>query len=486
MRKYIFGRYLSFGKLFFDRNNSGHLQNTLLNFTSSIAVQLKRLETIVSQLFMLLVYLVIMFMISWKLAVFISIVFPVSRHILRALVKSIRKKSESHALIYGKLSGRISNILSCLSLVRLYSRDKDEKRKFSDLSNGIEKIETAIDKKMNLIEPLQEVIVLMVILLLISAMAFMFIKENGPNELGGFLVFFYLLKKAQTYFGALNSMKASLAALTGPMSVILQIADDKDKFFVSGGKVKFSGLKNGIKFDNLNFSYDKNARLLKNISLFVVKNETTAIIGPTGSGKTTLINLILRFYDCPPSSIFINDIDIRDYILDSLRAGFAVVSQDTWLFNDTLRNNITYGLDRHISEEEIYAAIEKARLHDFVVSLPDKLDTYIGDIGVRLSGGERQRVAIARAILKKAEILILDEATSSLDMKTEKLIQEAIDEIIGNKTVIVIAHRLSTIKNADKIVMIDKGEIVENGTSNELFAKKGKFYQYCDDGKLWI
>jgi len=198
-----------------------------------------------------------------------------------------------------------------------------------------------------------------------------------------------------------------------------------------------------------------------------------------------LINLILCFYECPPSSIFVDDCDIKEFTAKSLRKHTALVSQETLLFNDSLRANIVYGLHRDVSEEEFIEISKKARLYDFIMSLPDKLDTLIGDRGVMLSGGEKQRVSIARALLKKAEILILDEATSSLDTHTERLIQEAIDEAVKGRTTIVIAHRLSTIRNADKIIVIGNGRVAEEGSLNELLAKKGKFYEYWEEQKFF-
>ncbi len=199
------------------------------------------------------------------------------------------------------------------------------------------------------------------------------------------------------------------------------------------------------------------------------------IVGPTGSGKTTLINLILRFYDSPPASIMIDGVDIREFSFKTLRNHMALVSQDTLLFNDTLKNNIIYGLDREVTEKELIDTLQKARLQEFILSLPKGLDTSIGDKGIRLSGGERQRLSIARALLKNADILILDEASSSLDTKTEIFIQQAIEELMRGRTVICIAHRLSTIKGMDKIIVIEGGMLKEEGSLLELLEKKGKF-----------
>ncbi len=223
--------------------------------------------------------------------------------------------------------------------------------------------------------------------------------------------------------------------------------------------------------------------MLEDISFSVEKTKMTAIVGPTGSGKTTLMSVLMRFYDCEPGMLYVDGMDIREYTLESLRSRMALVSQDTLLFNDTIGNNIAYGL-KDVTKKQIQTAVEEASLADFVAKLPQGLDTIVGDRGVQLSGGEKQRVSIARALLKGADILILDEATSSLDSRTEALIQTAIDRVTKGKTSIVIAHRLSTIKNADTIVVIEHGKCVEQGALEELLAKKGVFHSYWEAQKF--
>ena len=215
------------------------------------------------------------------------------------------------------------------------------------------------------------------------------------------------------------------------------------------------------------------------------KGKTVAIVGPTGAGKTTIINLLMRFYDCPSSAIFIDGEDIRSFTLQSLRAHIALVSQEVFLFNDTIKNNMIYGLDREVGNDELIEVAKKARLYDFIARMPQGFDTEVGDRGIKLSGGEKQRLSLARALLKGSEILILDEATSSLDSKTEQLIQQAINEAIKNRTSIVIAHRLSTIKNADKIIVLDNGSVTETGTLDELLERKGQFYELWEAQKFY-
>ncbi len=484
LRQLVFARYLSFGKQFFDRNSQGYLNNIITGFISLIAQNLMLLHTALSHSFMLIIYVILMFLISWKLTLVTLFIFPLSYYTLEWLIKKIKKTSQSYANAEGDLNKYLYNMLSCLFLIKVYRQENNEKKKFSSISSSVSRFEFSIDKKYHLIDPVQEIILLIAIIVLISAAAFLLIKKHS-GEISTFLVYFYILKRSSVFIGGLSGFKGAMAQISGPFSKIAEILNDKDKFFVTSGEKKFEGLKEDVEFRNLNFSYIPERPVLKGLNFRIEKNKLTAIVGPTGAGKTTIINLLLRLYDCPPQSIFIDGIQIREFSLESLMGHMAVVSQDILLFNDTLRANITYGIDREISEAELIEVVKKARLYDFVMQLPAKFDTLIGDRGVKLSGGEKQRVAISRVLLKGAEILILDEATSSLDTHTERLIQEGINEAIKGKTTIVIAHRLSTIKNADKIVVIDEGRLMEEGVLEELLARQGKFYQYWTEQKFF-
>jgi len=346
-------------------------------------------------------------------------------------------------------------------------------------------VEYSLERKNFLLVPIQEIMILSAILVLVAIISFLLVKHNVDN-VSSFLVFFYLLKKTSINFNFLNMIKGTFATTSGQINEIINVIDvDKDKFIIPEGKKEFSVLDSCIEVKNLTFSYTGITNVLSSLNLSIEKQKITALVGPSGAGKSTLVNLILRFYDCPPGTIFINGTDIREFSLNSLRRHMAMVSQDIMLFNDTLRNNIIYGLDREVGSGELDAIIDKSRLAECIVRLPNGVETYIGDRGVKLSGGERQRVSIARALLKNAEILILDEATSSLDSHTEKLVQEAIYEVVKNRTSIVIAHRLTTIRNADKIAVLVEGRLIEEGRLEELLEKKGKFYEFWQEQKFY-
>ncbi|MFH1868411.1 MAG: ABC transporter ATP-binding protein [Candidatus Omnitrophota bacterium] len=484
LRNTIFSRYLSFGKLFFDRSNKGYLCNIPTNFVNIIGDGLITVQGAVEAIFALVVYLAIMIAISWKFTMVMLIFYPTLHYSLQWVIGKINKTSGLYADATSKLSEKLFNVLSCIPLVKTYANEEREKREFSNISNTVAMWRYSIYKKQCFISPLTESVIHIGLMLCVTAVAFFTIKVRA-GDIAGFLVYFYVMKRSASMFGPLNSFRASIAAISGYISRVLEMLDDENKFFVLGGEKKFEGLKKNIEYKNLHFSYMEGLEILKGVSFCIDKGKMTAIVGPTGSGKTSLINLILRFYDCPPSSLFIDGIDIREYSLSSLMPHIALVSQDTLLFNDTLRENIIYGLDKRPPDEEILEIMKETRLYDFVTSLPEGLNTLIGDKGVKLSGGERQRVSIARAIIKGAELLILDEATSSLDTNTEQLIQAAIDKAVKGRTAIVIAHRLSTIKNSDKIIALEKGRLVEQGSLNELLDAKGRFYQYWEEQKFY-
>lgn len=483
IKKTVFGRCLSFGKLYFDRTSQGYI-NQLLRFLNAIVSLFDGLADLLISIFTFVVYSIIMLRISWELTMFSLMVFPILAYSLRWIIQKIRKTAKAHTDVTIQLSREVFNILSCIALVKAYDKEEDAKAKFNKISDKLRKLDFSLEKKFRIIRPLQEIISLVALLLLISAVAFRFIKGQA-GQVSGYLLFFILLRRSIPLFGHFNNFRAQIARTEAPMEKILEVMDDKDKFVVPSGKKVFDGLRRGIEFRNVSFSYSRAMPVLKDVNFTIEKDKMTAIVGPTGAGKTTIISLIIRFYDCPPATIFIDGIDIREFTLESLKSHMTLVSQEIFLFNDTLRNNINYGLERKISEEELVGAAKKARLHDFIMKLPQGFDTEVGDRGVKLSGGERQRVSIARALIRNSEILILDEATSALDTHTERLIQETIEEAVRGRTTIVIAHRLSTIKHADKVVVIEEGRFVEEGTLGELLEKKGKFFQYWEEQKFF-
>lgn len=482
MRRLVFRRYLSFGKQFFDVNNIGYLNAVLMSHSRAATKPIEQFQNLLNALFSLIIYVGMMFYISWQLALFVLLAFPVMNWLMQYVVRLIKKRSIKLSDAINSLGRRTHNILTGIPLVMLYSRQTEEERIFAEISERAADTEFRIISYQQLLKPAQELVMLVTIVALIVIMAMM--SARGENVTpAAFIVFFYLVVNATSAFTMLHRFRTTMAEAEGPTREFRKVMQDEGKYFVADGREEFAGLEKSIRFNKVSFTYDQDRKVLRDVSFEVNKGEMTALVGPTGSGKSTIINLILRYYDCKPGDILVDERDIRDFTLSSWRAKAALVSQDPWLFHDTLRHNITYGLSG-VSEGDLLKAIEGARLSDLVARLSGGLETEVGDRGVMLSGGEKQRVAIARALLKQADLLILDEATSALDSKTEKLVQAAINEAIRGRTSIVIAHRLATIKQADKILVLENGQLIEWGSLDELLTRRAVFYKMWEAQKF--
>lgn len=473
LRKVLFSRYLQFGKLYFDRSTVGHHATVLTEFARMAVWPLMTINKHMNALFSLMIYLVIMGMISWKLTFIAIPLFGLLHLSVRTIIRKIRVLSSYIAERGSELGRKSYEILSTIPLVKSYCTENLEKNHYSAISDEKAKLDFKSNSLKHLMLPLQESITLLSAVMLFAGMLYLMVRDQVAAA-PSFIVYFYLVLNASAKFGTLSGFRGALATASSPLDEVLEVMNDEGKYYVQGGGTQYKKLANEIEFRNVQFSYPDGRSVLQDLSFTVNKGEMTAIVGPTGSGKTTIINLIMRYYDCPEKSIFIDGTDIRDFNLESILRSVALVSQETLLINDTLRNNICYGLS-NISDDQIAEVLKRSRLESFVQDLPNGLETFIGDRGVMLSGGEKQRVSIARALLKDADILILDEATSSLDSTTEKLIQDAVDEAIKDRTAIVIAHRLSTIQNAHKIVVVENGSCVEQGPMDVLIKKKGVF-----------
>jgi len=478
IRKLIMTRYLSFGKLHFDRAHAATVSHIILNSANGVVGQLAPLQKMLSQILSLAAYLSIMFWISWQLTLAAIVIFPLFQYSTEWLVRQIQGVTRAHEVLQINLLQRINNLISCIPLVKIYASEEKEKRALFDESDEEIKLAFQMQKKQQLVRPIQEICTMVSLLTMVMIMMMLMPKE-GARTVSHYLVFFYLMRMALPNFGVFAAFRMSLVSAEAQITRVRDILlNDDGKFIVRSGPREFGGLKEKIEFRSLTFFYRERHAVLRDLSFEVEKGKMTAIVGPTGAGKTTLVHLLARLYDCPSGMIFVDGIDIREFTLKSLMGRMALVSQDPMLFNDTLKENIAYGLNGEVTDERLALAVKKARLDDFLAKLPEGLQTKIGDRGVQLSGGEKQRVSIARAFLKEAEILILDEATSALDTITERSIQQAIDDSAQGRTILVIAHRLSTILNADKIVVLEAGRVAEQGTLNELMEKKGKFYEY--------
>lgn len=484
LREKIFSKYLSFEKPFYDRSKLGSLISIMIDSPLELTMLVLALRSNFVDIIMASVFLVFLFVISWKFSLLVLPLIVMVYFPLNWLIKKIKTSAYYKTISTIDLSAYSADILANIRLVKTYANEKREKGKFLQKSSQLKRHSFNVYKKQGALPRLSHMIAATGFLFLI-AMGVIFQMKSSSFSLGRFLVYFYVLRRFIGSIGAINEFKGSIARITPIAERINWVFDDSDKYHIKDGSIIFEGIKDKIRFNNLNFQYIPDHPVLKNINFEIKKNETVAIVGPTGSGKTTLAHLLLRLYDMPPQMIEIDGIDIREFKLESLRKKIAIVTQDILLLNDTIRNNITYGLDRDVSQEELDEVTKKAHIYDFIMQLPKKYENPIGDRAITLSGGEKQRISIARAILKNTDILILDEATSSMDVETEMLIQEALENLMKNKTVLAIAHRLFTIRNSDRIIVLEEGRIVEDGSFQQLLETKKRFYHYWELQKFY-
>jgi subfamily B ATP-binding cassette protein MsbA len=479
IRQMVFRRYLSFGKLYLDKVGTGRLHHILMHFSSEVSGQISAIHRALKQLLLLVTYLYLMVKISPLLtAVLIATGFLLNS-CFQWLVTLIRNTSGRMARAQVELNQKVLNLLYCIPLIKSYSRERYEEDRFAEISQREIDLSYEMSNRFELQPCLEELMIMTAMVVIAGVIGYMAHRNSG-FRIGDTFMLLYLVRASIPTFGALRTYRMTMARARGPLSSLNEMLDDRDKVFISQGEKPFAGLNREIRIENLSFSYSQKFGTLHRVSCVIPKGETTAIVGATGAGKSSLVRLLVRFYDCPPGTIRLDGEDIRDFTLPSLMSHIALVDQDVQLFNDTIRNNLVYGIDEPVTEDRLVEACRRARLLDFIHKLPQGFDTEVGDRGARLSGGEKQRLALARAFLKRCEILILDEATSSLDSKTENFIQEAIDEAMWGHTVIVITHRLSTLKHADNILVMERGTVVESGTLRELLDRRGRFFEYWD------
>jgi subfamily B ATP-binding cassette protein MsbA len=477
IRESIFSRYLLFGKKFFDKTTTTQLNNLLLNSSKGLKGQLDLINSIIVEICSLLVSLVLMLTISWQLTILVFLLVPINIMLTKNAKKKITTLSNEHAEAEQGFTNKLMDILNCMPLVRGFSQEQKEIANFSKINANEVKKDTELQRKMQLFNPIQEILSTTSTLIVAGAMGFLAIADPNITAANA-IVFLYLLLRITPSVSNLISFDARLASISPQTKMLKEVFNDTEKYIIKGGNKDFSGLKNKIELKNLSFAYESNKKVLDNVSFTIKKGESIALIGPSGAGKTTIANLLLRFYECPKESIFIDGIDVNDYKVEQLKSRMAFVSQDIMLFNDTIEENILYS-NPNLPKEKLAEIFKKTVLTETIAALKDKEKTLIGEKGSNLSGGEKQRIALARALARDAEIIILDEPTSSLDPKTENLISEIMNSDFKDKTVLVIAHRPAIIQKVDKIAVLNKGKIVEFGLKDEL-ENKGILKNYFE------
>jgi ATP-binding cassette, subfamily B, bacterial MsbA len=430
------------------------------------------LEMIVKEPLTILFTLGAMFFLSVKLSLFVLIFIPVAGFIISKVGKSLKKKSMLLQQEQGRVLSTLEETVGGLKIIKSFTAEKIFGNKFEKISEDLYHHSNTVGNRQNLASPLSELLGIIVIgILLVYGGYLVFVDKN--MEAGFFLG--YIVMAYNILTPAKDISKASYALKRGTASAerIVELLEADIMIEDKPDAIEKTTFEKGITIEGINFRYEDD-NVLKEFSLTVPKGQTVALVGQSGSGKSTIANLLTRFYDVQEGSIKIDGIDIRDMKVHSLRTLMGLVTQDSILFNDTIRNNVSMGKP-DATDEEVLDALKIANAYEFVKDLPDGINTNIGDSGNKLSGGQKQRLSIARAVLKNPPIMILDEATSALDTESERLVQQALENMMQNRTSVVIAHRLSTIQKADKIVVMQKGRIVEQGTHDELISHDGTY-----------
>jgi subfamily B ATP-binding cassette protein MsbA len=422
-------------------------------------------------------FMIVLLTISPKLLALSLITLLPAGFLIGKIGKSLKRNSEKGQRQLGVVIATTEESITGLRIIKAFNAIEYALEKFKNINRIYTKLMTKVYWRKELAAPLTETLAIIGLLIVIWFGGNMVLSKGLSAELLLFFVFIFgrMIPPSQSFITSFYNLQRGAAAAKR----IIEIIDAEEKIVEKENAIAKKSFTNKIEYRNVSFLYNEaqnNINVLDNINLTIEKGKIIALVGPSGGGKSTMIDLLPRFYDCTEGEILMDDIPIKDLIISDIRDLVGIVSQETILFNETILNNIAFGM-KNISETDVIAAAKVANAHDFIMEMENGYHTNIGDRGANLSGGQRQRISIARAVLKNPPIMILDEATSALDTESEKYVQQALTNLMKNRTSIIIAHRLSTIKNADEIVVIENGKIIERGTHLSLIDNKGLYYR---------
>lgn len=475
LRSNIFNCLLNVPYNYLETTDSGQLLNLLAGESWQVIRALEILVNIIISVCTLVVFTVLLLLLSWRLMALVSLLTIIISFIVQQVTRRAKSLGKKTVKANSEITTLMCEGLTGMQTIRAFGREDYEQQRFDKSSKLVGKTFWQLELLYGAVDPLHEGLstFLVVGVLVVSLL-------QDPTALSAILTFMFMLYRLQPHIKLIDFYRVNLLAADGGVQAVMEFLNshhDDDKTHPIAGYMAFSGLQEKITFDKVSFQYSsKNSLAVRNISLDIPKGKTTAFVGSSGSGKSTLIKLICRFYNVSKGEIYVDGIALNSLNLHEWRKRIAIVSQDIHIFSSTIRENIAYG-NLEATEAEIIAAAKQAYAHEFILQMPLGYDTPVGERGARLSGGQRQRLALARAIVRNPDILILDEATNALDTLSENLIQQALEVFSRERTVIVIAHRLSTIEQADRIIVLDKGQIVEQGNLAQLLENKSLFKQ---------
>lgn len=486
LRQDLYNRLLFLPMGFYDENRTGDLMAKVTNDVNMLQGTLNSFIQVVTNIIQSFFFVIMMFYYNWKLSLLVIGMFPITGYILKRFAIPIREASKRIAENISYISAFLQETLSGIKVIKIFTKEKYEYERFKALTQSTYARNMKAVRLVAFQKPINELLSTIGVVVVIFFAGYQMI--TGEITLGEFGRYIVIATMAYKPLKGLGDVNVAFQRAIASGKRIFELIDSKSETEIEKRYSKklreIEDIRGEIEFKNVWFEYKKNTPVLKNINIKANPGEVIALVGPSGSGKTTIINLIPRFYEIKRGRILIDGIDIRNITIESLRRQIAMVPQETFLFSGTIKENIAYGKEG-AKFEEIVKAARNANAHNFIMKLKRGYDTYIGERGVKLSGGEKQRISIARALLKDPKILILDEATSALDTESEILVQKALAFLMKGRTTFVIAHRLSTVKNADKIIVIEKGQIVQQGKHSELIKdREGLYYKLCKNQEI--
>ena len=482
IRNYLFDHFHNLSISFFDKNRSGELTSILVNDVSNMRIALgTSFHKVFIEPINIITFISILFIINIKLATIALFIIPITSFIVLLIGRSIRRKSKRTAEQIAGIMGRITEILNSIRVVKAFGNEDYESMRFKKEQNKYYSLITRRARLKLTASPITETIgaIIGVLLLWIGGLDVLVLKTMSSED---FIRFILIMFSVLGPIRLLSNVGIQLQMGIASAERVFKVLDTKAEVSEVKDPVKIDTFRKSIEFKNVGFFYENNDSVLKDVSFNIEKGKMVAIVGPSGAGKSTIADLISRFYDVKSGSILLDGNDLRDISIKTLRKNLGIVTQETILFDETIEFNIAYG-KIHYSQDELVKASKAANAYNFINDQPNGFQTIIGEKGLKLSGGQRQRIAIARAILRNPPILILDEATSSLDTNSEREVQTAIDNLMRERTTVVIAHRLSTIKQSDLIIVLEDGKIVERGNHTSLIKNNGLYYQLYNDLK---
>jgi len=476
LRQQLYDKVLSLPVGFFTEEHKGDIMSRMTNDVNEVEFSIMAsLDMLFKNPIMILVYLVTLFVISWQLTLFVLILLPISGWIIGIIGKNLKKKSNIGQEQTGELLIQIEETISGLRVIKAFTAEKQLSDRFLTQNNRTRQTFNRLNRRYYLAHPMSEFLGTIVIAILLWYGGSLILGNHSTIDAPVFIyyliIFYSIINPAKDLTRASYSVRKGSAALER-IDKILQAQSEQD--ITDNSHITTD--KAHIEYHNIHFSYNSDKEVIKGINLNISEGQTVAFVGESGGGKTTLVDLLPRFYDVTSGEIRINGVNIKDLPLTKLRGMMGIVSQEAILFNDSFFANIAFGMPT-ATEQEVIEAAKVANAHEFIMQTAEGYQSSVGERGQKLSGGQRQRISIARAVLKNPPILILDEATSALDTENEKLVQQALEKLMHNRTTLVIAHRLSTIKNADLICVLHDGKIVEQGTHEQLLNQKGYYYK---------